>query len=147
MSDTFFVENFGCRAEQADGAAIERQLMQRGLMPSERRDRASVVVLNTCTVTTEADKDARAAIRRVHRENPDSKILVTGCYAQRAPQEIAGIPGVTWVVGNSHKSRVADVIAPASRDFVSVEQLRMNFNHIITQSPDHSIFASNIFAH
>src|SRR6266478_8615408 len=124
MSDTFFVENFGCRATQADGAAIERQLMQRGLAPSERRDRASVVVLNTCTVTAEADKDARAAIRRVHRENPDSKILVTGCYAQRAPQEIADLPGVTWEIGNSHKSQISDVIVPASRDFVSVEQLR-----------------------
>src|SRR3954451_4448283 len=121
MADTFFVENFGCRATQADGAAIERQLMQRGLAPVERRDQASVVVLNTCTVTAEADKDARAAIRRVHRENPDSKILVTGCYAQRAPQEIADLPGVTWVVGNSHKGQVADVVAP--RDFVSLHNL------------------------
>src|SRR3954470_6046999 len=118
MPETYFVENFGCRATQADGAAIERQLMQRGLTAAEHREQASVVVLNTCTVTAEADKDVRATIRRVHRENPDSKILVTGCYAQRAPEEIAQLPGVTWVVGNSHKSRVADVIAPA--DFVSL---------------------------
>src|SRR4051812_18621142 len=134
--NTFFVENFGCRATQADGAAIERQLMQRGLAPVECRDQASVVVLNTCTVTAEADKDARAAIRRVHRENPESKILVTGCYAQRAPEEIANLPGVTWVVGNSHKSRVADVVAPA--DFVSVRSLA---------SAADSIFVSDIFAH
>src|SRR3954462_12405589 len=112
MPNTFFVENFGCRAEQADGAAIERQLLQRGFARSERREDAQVVVLNTCTVTAEADKDARAAIRRVHRENPGTKILVTGCYAQRAPQEIAQLPGVTWVLGNSHKSKVAEVIAP-----------------------------------
>src|SRR6266478_2598106 len=137
MSDTFFVENFGCRATQADGAAIERQLMQRGLAPSERRDRASVVVLNTCTVTAVSDKDARAAIRRVHRENPDSKILVTGCYAQRAPQEIADLPGVTWVVGNSHKTQVAEVVAPTS-NFVSLRNLA---------SASGSIFVSDIFAH
>src|SRR5205807_2884351 len=119
--------------------AIERQLMQRGLAPSERRDRAGVVVLNICTVTAEADKDARAAIRRVHRENPDSKILVTGCYAQRAPEEIAGLPGVTWVVGNSHKSQISDVIVPASRDFISLEQLATGSNS--------AIFISDIFAH
>ena len=147
MAETFYVENFGCRATQADGAAIERQLMQRGLAPSGRRDRANVVVLNTCTVTADADKDARAAIRRVHRENTKTKILVTGCYAQRAPQEIADLPGVTWVVGNSHKSQISDVIAPSLRDFVSIESLQAAFNHPIAQSPIHSIFVSDIFAH
>ena len=50
-----------------------------------------------------ADEDVRHAIRRVHRENPDARILVTGCYAQRDPESIAALPGVTWVVGNSHK--------------------------------------------
>ena len=72
---------------------------------------ADVVVLNTCTVTAAADQDARASIRRIHRENPLAKIMVTGCYAQRAPQEIAALPGVTWVVGNSHKHRVAEIAA------------------------------------
>src|SRR3954466_2217344 len=147
MAETYFIENFGCRATQADGAAIERQLMQRGLAPAEHCDQASVVVLNTCTVTAEADKDARAAIRRVGRENPESKILVTGCYAQRAPQEIADLPGVTWVVGNSHKSRVGEVIAPISRDFVPLEQIQTNFNHTIAQSHNHTILVSDIFAH
>ncbi len=137
MAETFYVENFGCRATQADGAAIERQLMQRGLAPAENRDQASVVVLNTCTVTAEADKDARAAIRRVHRENPESKILVTGCYAQRAPQEVAELAGVTWVVGNSHKSRVADVSLRREISF----RIRS-----LTSASD-SIFVSDIFAH
>src|SRR5437868_2429476 len=148
MGDMFFVENFGCRATQADGAAIERQLMQRGLVAAEHRAQASVVVLNTCTVTAEDDKDARATIRRVDRENPDSKILVTGCYAQRAPEEIAQLPGVTWVVGNSHKSRLADVISPAIRqNFVSIQQLSGTSNYPITQSPNSAIFVSDIFAH
>jgi threonylcarbamoyladenosine tRNA methylthiotransferase MtaB len=136
MPQTFFVENFGCRAEQADGAAIERQLLQRGFARSERREDAQVVVLNTCTVTAQADKDARAAIRRVHRENPGTKILVTGCYAQRAPEEIAELPGVTWVVGNSHKSKVAEVVAPPA--FVPISTL--------VRASD-SIFVSDIFAH
>ncbi len=70
-----------------------------------------MVVLNTCTVTAAADQDARASIRRIHRENPAAKIMVTGCYAQRAPQEIAALLGVTWVVGNSHKHRVPEIAA------------------------------------
>jgi threonylcarbamoyladenosine tRNA methylthiotransferase MtaB len=107
----FFIRNFGCRATQADGAALEAQLAERGLAASATADAADLVVLNTCTVTAEADHDARAAIRRVHRENPAARILVTGCYAQRAPEALSKIPGVTWVVGNSHKTQIADLLA------------------------------------
>jgi threonylcarbamoyladenosine tRNA methylthiotransferase MtaB len=109
---TFFVQNFGCRATQADGAAIERQLLERGLDRAGDHSRAELVVLNTCTVTASADHDARAAIRRIHRENPQCRILVTGCYAQRAPEELSALPGVTWVVGNSHKDRIGEVAIP-----------------------------------
>ncbi|HET9695259.1 MAG TPA: tRNA (N(6)-L-threonylcarbamoyladenosine(37)-C(2))-methylthiotransferase MtaB, partial [Terriglobales bacterium] len=105
----FFVENFGCRATQADGAAIERQFIERGLARSETAQEASVVVLNTCTVTASADQDVRNSIRRIHRQNPACKIVVTGCYAQRAPRELAAIPGVNWVIGNSHKHQVGEV--------------------------------------
>ena len=105
----YHVLNFGCRATQADGAAIERDLAHLGMSATEI-DAAALVVLNTCTVTANADADARAAIRRVHRENPAAKILVTGCYAQRAPEEIGKIEGVTWVVGNSHKPEIARIL-------------------------------------
>jgi threonylcarbamoyladenosine tRNA methylthiotransferase MtaB len=112
----FFVQSFGCRATQADGAALERQLVTQGLAQASSTREADVVVLNTCTVTAAADQDARASIRRIHRENPSAKIMVTGCYAQRAPQEIAALPGVTWVVGNSHKNRVAEIAAGTGRE-------------------------------
>src|SRR5205807_6831519 len=111
---SFYIQNFGCRATQADGAAMERQFSERGLERAARPEEAGIVVLNTCTVTAAADQDARAAIRRIHRENPGCQILVTGCYAQRAPQEIAELPGVNWVVGNSHKQAVADVATCAA---------------------------------
>ncbi len=107
----FYVENFGCRATQADGAALERQFEERGLARASAAD-ADVVILNTCTVTAAADQDARAAIRRVQRQNPNAKIVVTGCYAQRAPEEIAALPGVTCVVGNSHKHQLAEIALP-----------------------------------
>jgi threonylcarbamoyladenosine tRNA methylthiotransferase MtaB len=128
----FFVQNFGCRATQADGAAIELELAEKGLLRAASPQAADVVVLNTCTVTASADHDARAAIRRVHRENPGAQILVTGCYAQRAPQEIAALPGVTWVVGNSHKHRVAEIAAAgrvadsAAPSFVPLEKLALS---------------------
>ena len=70
---TFYVENFGCRATQADGAAIERQLRERGLERADEPAQAELVVLNTCTVTASADQDARAAIRRIHRKNPEAR--------------------------------------------------------------------------
>ena len=106
---TFYVENFGCRATQADGASIERQFEQLGLDRAPVATSAELVVLNTCTVTAAADHDARAAIRRIHRQNPGAQIIVTGCYAQRAPEEIAAIPGVSKVIGNSHKHILAEI--------------------------------------
>jgi len=68
------------------------------------------VVLNTCTVTSAADDEARQLVRRIHRHNPDARILVTGCYAQRAPEELASLPGVSWVIGNSHKALVGEIL-------------------------------------
>jgi threonylcarbamoyladenosine tRNA methylthiotransferase MtaB len=136
----FFVQNFGCRATQADGAAIERQLAEKGLNRTDSCAQADLVVLNTCTVTAAADQDARAAIRRTHRENPKARILVTGCYAQRAPQEVASLPGVTWVVGNSHKHQVADIaLSSAPQEFVSAE-------HLALSSPAFTVIG-DIFAH
>lgn len=89
-------------------------LAAKGLECAEERSRADLVVLNTCTVTSSADDDLRQTIRRVHRENPAARILVTGCYAQRAPEELAAIPGVEWVVGNSHKTQIADLVTLGS---------------------------------
>ncbi len=137
---TFYVENFGCRATQADGAALERQFRERGLTRADSTLQAEVVVLNTCTVTASADQDARSAIRRVRRQNPEAKIIVTGCYAQRAPQELMAIAGVDLVVGNSHKHTIADSILPkASGSFVPVAHLGASL--------DSKVMVGDIFAH
>lgn len=114
MATTFSLLNFGCRASQADGAALKRQLMESGL--AEAHGFGEVVILNTCTVTAAADAEIRQIIRRIHRENGNAKILVTGCYAQRAPEEIAAMDGVAWVVGNSHKHRIAAMLASAGSE-------------------------------
>ena len=107
---TFYVQQFGCRATQADGAALERQLLERGGTPASEAAAADIVVLNTCTVTASADAQARDAIRKLHRANPAVRVIVTGCYAQRAPEELSQLPGVAWVVGNSHKPQIPDLV-------------------------------------
>jgi threonylcarbamoyladenosine tRNA methylthiotransferase MtaB len=107
---SFHLMNFGCRASQADGAALKRQLLDAGFAEMSNAIESEIAVLNTCTVTATADAEIRQVIRRIHRANPRCRILVTGCYAQRAPEEIAKLPGVAWVVGNSHKHVIAEVV-------------------------------------
>ncbi|MGC2193798.1 MAG: MiaB/RimO family radical SAM methylthiotransferase [Terriglobales bacterium] len=149
MVASFYVQNFGCRATQADGAAIERQFEERGLERASAVAEAEIVILNTCTVTSSADQDARAAIRRVHRENPQARIVVTGCYAQRSPAEIAALPGVSQVIGNSHKHELAEIatLRPLGTDpaFVPLSSLRMENSELRTAAS--AIFVSDIFAH
>src|SRR5437016_4068217 len=130
----FYVQNFGCRATQADGAAIERQFLDQGLRPALDSAEADIVVINSCTVTAEADRDARAAVRRLHRQNPERQIIITGCYAQRAPQEVAALPGVSRVIGNSHKHELANIVR--RQGFVPLSELAKN-----------RVFVSDIFAH
>jgi threonylcarbamoyladenosine tRNA methylthiotransferase MtaB len=116
MASGFHIENFGCRAARADGEAVSERLSTAGLCERQPTD-ADVVVVNTCSVTAEADRSARAFIRRVHRVNPEARILVTGCYAQRAPEELAGLPGVAAVVGNSHKALAPAIAMDLAREY------------------------------
>lgn len=111
---SFYIEQFGCRATQADGAALEHQLRERGCVSAQQASAADIVVVNTCTVTASADAQARDAIRKLHAANPRVRVIVTGCYAQRAPEELSQLPGVAWVVGNSHKPQIPDLIETIS---------------------------------
>lgn len=114
---TVFVQSFGCRASQADGASIEASLSDCGFSAVRGPGAADLIVVNTCTVTRGADVDARRVIRGLHRDHPDAQILVTGCYAQRAPEELASIGGVRWVVGNSHKPEIAEIVTCGSEEY------------------------------
>jgi threonylcarbamoyladenosine tRNA methylthiotransferase MtaB len=119
---TFYILNFGCRASQADGAALKQQLLQAGLQEVASVEESAVAILNTCTVTAAADAEVRQFVRRIHRRNPQCRILVTGCYAQRAPEEIARLEGVAWVVGNSHKHLVSSLLAKPQEAEVNATQ-------------------------
>jgi threonylcarbamoyladenosine tRNA methylthiotransferase MtaB len=133
----YHVENFGCRASRADGEIISAELRHRGLTPALSPNQADVIVANTCSVTAQADRTARAFLRRAHRENPNARILVTGCYAQRAPQEVAALPGVHAVIGNSHKALVPE-IAQRAAGFVPLASLYVDdaFAHSELSMPE-----------
>jgi threonylcarbamoyladenosine tRNA methylthiotransferase MtaB len=108
VSASFHIENFGCRAARADGEAVASRLAEAGLS-ARHVSEAEVIVVNTCSVTAEADRAARAYIRRAHRLNPAARILATGCYAQRAPAELSALLGVRAVIGNSYKASVPEI--------------------------------------
>jgi len=101
---------FGCRVNQADSFAIERELRERGAAAAPP-EQADVVVVNTCSVTASADQGARQTIRRIARANPLAKIVVTGCYATRRPEEIRALPNVAAVIRNTDKEGLVDSIA------------------------------------
>jgi threonylcarbamoyladenosine tRNA methylthiotransferase MtaB len=105
----YSVVTFGCRVNQADSLEIEGALLARGATCAPAAS-ADVVVVNSCSVTAAADQGARQTIRKIARENPAARIVVTGCYATRAAGELAALPGVVRVVPNPGKDRLADVV-------------------------------------
>ena len=104
----YSILTFGCRVNQADSMAIERDLRARGGVAVQSAD-ADVIVVNSCSVTATADQGTRQAIRRAARDNPRARIVVTGCYATRCPDEVAALPGVVAVVPNSEKDALGTV--------------------------------------
>jgi threonylcarbamoyladenosine tRNA methylthiotransferase MtaB len=111
----YAVITFGCRVNQADSLGFEEQLLAGGATPATLES-ADLVVVNTCSVTATADQGARQTIRRVARANPGAKIVVTGCYATRRPDELAALPNVARVVRNDDKPAL---IAVQFRDSIT----------------------------
>ena len=105
----YSVITFGCRVNQADSLSLEAELLASGCRPTGT-DRADLVIVNTCSVTASADQGARQTIRRIARENPAARIVVTGCYASRRQDEVAALPGVERVVPNTGKDRLISLL-------------------------------------
>ncbi|VFM96363.1 MAG: threonylcarbamoyladenosine tRNA methylthiotransferase MtaB [Candidatus Kentron sp. G] len=102
---------FGCRINQYDTETIRTLLEETGRFHTvSPREAADVYVVNTCSVTAQADATARKAIRRIHSEHPEAKIVVTGCYAQRVPARIAELPGVVLILGMPDRAHIASEI-------------------------------------
>ena len=101
----YSVITFGCRVNQADSLGFEEELRAAGAEASSPDD-ADLVVVNTCSVTATADQGARQTIRRVARANPNARIVVTGCYATRRPDEVRDLPNVLRVIPNDDKPQL-----------------------------------------
>ncbi len=135
---------FGCRLNQYDSEAIRTLFEASGRWRSVPwSDEAEAYVVNTCSVTARADASARKAIRRLHEERRVAKIIVTGCYAQRAPEEIAALPGVSLVVGAADRGAVVDeteaAVAGEARVAVSPVSEATTFLDVpITEMMEHS---------
>jgi threonylcarbamoyladenosine tRNA methylthiotransferase MtaB len=116
----YSIITFGCRVNQADSLAIERDLRARGAVDAPA-DQADVVIVNTCSVTATADQGARQTIRRVVRNNPDVRLVVTGCYATRRPDDIAAFPNVARVVPNQQKDDLV-MLLPEHRELTTADR-------------------------
>lgn len=96
----------GCKLNFAETSTLSRQLEAEGFLKKEFDDKADVYVINTCSVTDNADKECRQIVRRIQRKAPESLVVITGCYAQLKPKEIAEIPGVDLVLGAAEKFNI-----------------------------------------
>jgi threonylcarbamoyladenosine tRNA methylthiotransferase MtaB len=108
----FSITTLGCKVNQAESEAIAQDLLSSDWATTKDCGQAEVCIVNTCTVTQKASMQSRQAIRKAIRSNPKARIIVTGCYAQTAPQEINRIDGVDYVVGHDKKMSISRLINP-----------------------------------
>jgi threonylcarbamoyladenosine tRNA methylthiotransferase MtaB len=116
----YAIVTFGCRVNQADSLTIEDQLRRRGDVSAAPED-ADLVVINTCSVTATADQGARQTIRRLARTNPDVRMVVTGCYATRRPDEVCELPNVVRIIANDAKESLVEQLE-AEREVTTAER-------------------------
>ena len=105
----------GCKLNFAESSAIGKALLQRGHTRAKQGEEADICVINTCSVTDNADHKDRQTIHRIHRQNPNAIIIVTGCYAQLQPEQIAKIEGVDYVLGQNEKYEITQLVDKIER--------------------------------
>lgn len=104
------LHTLGCKLNFSETSAIGRGLVEHGFQKVEFSDRADYYVINTCSVTQNADKETRQIVKTALRTNPDAKVIIVGCYAQLKPEEIAQIPGVNMVLGANEKFKIHEYL-------------------------------------
>ncbi len=109
-SRTALFHTFGCKLNFAETSTVARIFADAGIQRIHAGDTPDYIVVNTCSVTEIADKKCRQAIRSFARRWPKARIVVTGCYAQLKPEEVAALPGVTVVAGTDRKLELADYL-------------------------------------
>lgn len=112
---TVAFHTLGCKLNYSETSALARLFESNGYLPVKFEEEADIYVLNTCSVTEQADRECRKIVRQAMRRQPDAFVVVTGCYAQLKPQEIAEIPGVDLVLGAGEKFRILDYVDDLSK--------------------------------
>jgi threonylcarbamoyladenosine tRNA methylthiotransferase MtaB len=107
QNKTVALHTLGCKLNYSETSAMERMLENDGFAKKNFDEVADVYVINTCSVTDNADKECRQLVRRIQRKSPEATVVITGCYAQLKPKEIAAIPGVDLVLGAAEKFNIA----------------------------------------
>jgi threonylcarbamoyladenosine tRNA methylthiotransferase MtaB len=105
---TIALHTLGCKLNFSETSTLGRMLEKEGFIKKEFEEVADVYVINTCSVTENADKECRQLVRRIQKQNEDAVVVITGCYAQLKPTEIAAIPGVDLVLGAAEKFNLVD---------------------------------------
>ena len=108
---TFKISTLGCKVNQSESEAIARQLETYDWLPTGHDAASEITIINTCTVTQKASMQSRQAVRQAIRANPNSRIVVTGCYAQTEPKAFEKINGVHYIIGNADKHRIGEILA------------------------------------
>lgn len=114
MRVSFFT--LGCRSNYFDTELMSKAFRLKGYEVVDHKEPADICIVNTCTVTAEADRSSRQAIHRLKRKNPKALVVATGCYAQVNPQALASMEDVDLVVGNSHKHRILEIVEEFLQD-------------------------------
>lgn len=113
---SFNIKTLGCKLNQSEGDSIQEELQGSGLMLKDFQEEVDLSIINTCTVTNDADSKSRAAIRSAIRQSPQARIVVTGCYAQIKPEEIKSIEGVNLILGSQEKYKILDYLKELGPD-------------------------------
>ncbi len=136
---TVAFHTLGCKLNFSETSSLSRMLEKEGFEKKEFDDKADVYVINTCSVTDNADKECRQLVRRIQRKTPESLVVITGCYAQLKPKEIAGIPGVDLVLGAAEKFNIVQHI----RELVKGDSAKICSCDIEEVSGFHSSYSVN----
>ena len=116
MSKTVAIHTLGCKLNFSETTAISRMLENDGFIKKDFDEVADLYVINTCSVTENADKECRQLVRRIQKKAPEALVVITGCYAQLKPQEIASIPGVNLVLGAAEKFNITNHLKELSKN-------------------------------
>ncbi len=109
---SFSIQSFGCRVNQAEAFVWANEFQKKGYRYEKDHTKSDIILVNTCTVTSRADSDVRGFLRRINRENPSARLVLTGCYVDRSPEVFKSNPQLWRIVPNSEKDTLSQILAP-----------------------------------